>query len=165
MRGLKNVNDNNNKSGNQRKTHPFEEELAFISRRPHIAIPQVLSSMTTSTTSASTSSASTSSTSASTSSADITPSTSTSSASASTSPRSMASEGKTTKRKATQSHDSTPRKIKTPVNQVLEVMKEFMSSSENRHDKEMENVLEMHKQKMELLSTFIDTLKNAAKND
>ena len=36
MRGLKNVKDHNKKSGADKRSHPYEEELEFMSAKPNI---------------------------------------------------------------------------------------------------------------------------------
>jgi len=44
MRGLKNVYDHNNKSGNNSKQHPYDKELDFIAEKPNVSASYVVSS-------------------------------------------------------------------------------------------------------------------------
>jgi len=49
MRGLKNVYDHNNKSGNNPKQHPYDKELDFIAEKPNVSASYVVSSGSSST--------------------------------------------------------------------------------------------------------------------
>lgn len=152
MRGLKLVHDHNSKSGNNAKQYPYENELAFMAVKPNISASYVVSSACSSkpATSSSANQPSLLQDEESDSKDNLL-----AKESDTDSEKIAASENKTKKAQI----DEPKPKRKRP-NEVVDVLKGFISTQQERFDAESNRREQMHKERMEIFKGFLSILQN-----
>ena len=143
IRGLKNVCDHNQKSGNNPRTHPFQNELAFIAEKPNVCMSYVVSSAVKPT-------------------ASITIPTA----------NKESDTDAINKESDTDSDNPLPKLHKRPVenivqapkkrrrtNEVVDVLKDFMVTQQERYEDDTKRKDLMHRDKMEIWGGLVHLLK------
>ncbi|OWF38650.1 hypothetical protein KP79_PYT23065 [Mizuhopecten yessoensis] len=137
LRGPKNVNDHNNKSGNDSKSHPYANEFAFISNKPNFNPLYVACSD---------SSANKQSTETSDSDGEK--------------PVKSSKISPIKGKRSSDGSEPKPKQRKSHASEVINVLSNFISNQQERYENESARKEQMHSERMEIFRGFLSAAKS-----
>jgi len=167
MRGLKSVHDHNNKSGNGTKTHPYAKQLEFISDKPNFTPAYVITSNKTPEVDTCRSRSRSPDHLLDSENADITQNADDITQNADDNITAVGNETQATNTVESQSTPSTSEpkaKQRRSNSEVVNVLNEFITSQQTKHEAESTRREKMHSEKMEIFQGFLSIMQASLRN-